>query len=119
MAEDSCNKHLREEISMSDGNLTAGFDGAWQKSGTGRAFNSLAGHASLIGNKRKKCIGISVMGNRCRICEHAEKKGVPPRKHNFSRNWSRSGSAKSMEPAMACEMLHGIKDQGNRANLII
>lgn len=27
----------------SDGNLTAGFDGAWQKRGTGRAYNSLTG----------------------------------------------------------------------------
>lgn len=117
MAEDSCNKHLREEISMSDGNLTAGFDGAWQKRGTGRAYNSLTGHASLIGNKTKKCIGISVMGKRCRICEHAEKKGVPPRNHNCCRNWS--GSAKSMEPAMACEMLQGIKDQGNRVQTLV
>uniref|UniRef100_K1PUU4 Mutator-like transposase domain-containing protein n=1 Tax=Magallana gigas TaxID=29159 RepID=K1PUU4_MAGGI len=43
----------------------------------------------------------------------AEKKGVPPRKHNCSPNLS--GSTKSMEPAMTCEMLEGIKtkDTGN------
>lgn len=27
----------------SDGDLIAGFDGAWQKRGTGRAYNSLTG----------------------------------------------------------------------------
>ncbi|XP_062566154.1 uncharacterized protein LOC134228511 [Saccostrea cucullata] len=117
MAEDSCNKHLDEEISLSDGNLTAGFDGAWQKRGTGCAYNSLTGHASLIGEKTKKCIGISVMGKRCRICESAEMKGVPPRKHNCPRNWS--GSAKSMEPAMACEMLQGIIDQGHSVQTLV
>ena len=27
-----------------DGNLTVGFDGAWQKRGTGHAYNSLTGN---------------------------------------------------------------------------
>ena len=30
-------------VNRNNGNLTASFDGAWQKRGTGRAYNSLTG----------------------------------------------------------------------------
>lgn len=30
-------------VCRSDGNITASFDGAWQKRGTGKAYNSLTG----------------------------------------------------------------------------
>ncbi|XP_055999188.1 uncharacterized protein LOC125656742 [Ostrea edulis] len=103
MAEESCRQHLSREIEMSEGNLSASFDGAWQKRGTGRAYNSLTGHASLFGEKTKKIIGYSVMAKKCRICAAAKIKAVPPRKHKCSVNWT--GSAKAMEPAMACQML--------------
>lgn len=51
MAEETCQKSLQEEIKLSEGSLSARFDGAWQKRGTGRAYNSLTGHASLFGEK--------------------------------------------------------------------
>ncbi|XP_062617800.1 uncharacterized protein LOC134279410 isoform X2 [Saccostrea cucullata] len=110
MAEESCRQHLRREIEMSEGNLSASFDGAWQKRGTGRAYNSLTGHASLFGEKTKKLIGYSVMAKKCRICAAAKVKGVPPRKHKCRVNWT--GSAKAMEPAMACQMLKNVEDEG-------
>lgn len=53
MAEETCRQNLEEEVRLSDGNLTASFDGAWQKRGTGRAYNSLTGHATLIGESTK------------------------------------------------------------------
>lgn len=117
MAEETCRKNLEEEVRLSDGNLTASFDGAWQKRGTGRAYNSLTGHATLIGESTKKCLGFSVMSKRCRICTNAKKKGAPPRKHACSCNWT--ASAKSMEPAMACEMLQDIMNTGKQVNTLV
>ncbi|XP_069135615.1 uncharacterized protein [Argopecten irradians] len=117
MAEESCKKHLEEEANLTNGDLSASFDGAWQKRGAGRGYNSLTGHASLIGEKTKKCISFSVKGKYCRVCTSAKKKGVPPRKHNCCRNWT--GSAKSMEPAMACEMLQGVIDKGQRVQTLV
>ncbi|XP_062617807.1 uncharacterized protein LOC134279410 isoform X3 [Saccostrea cucullata] len=117
MAEESCRQHLRREIEMSEGNLSASFDGAWQKRGTGRAYNSLTGHASLFGEKTKKLIGYSVMAKKCRICAAAKVKGVPPRKHKCRVNWT--GSAKAMEPAMACQMLKNVEDEGVKVTTLI
>lgn len=79
MAEDSCREYLQEEAKLIDMILTASFDGAWQKRGTGHAYNSLTGHASLIGVKTKKCIGYSVKSKRCRICSSAQKKNCVPK----------------------------------------
>lgn len=73
-------------------------------------YNSecFAGHATLFGKNTKKCVRYAVKGKRCRICDVAKEKGVCPRKQDCSRNWS--GSAKAMEPAMACEMIQSIYD---------
>ncbi|KAK3090923.1 hypothetical protein FSP39_015740 [Pinctada imbricata] len=126
MAQESCNQSLKDEVEKSSGDLSASFDGAWQKRGTGRAYNSLTGkyilkqfkgHASLIGDKSKKCIAFAVKSKKCRICESAKAKEITPRKHNCIKNWS--GSAKSMEPAMACEMLQGVIDQGHKINTLV
>ena len=70
----------------------------------------LSGHATLIGEKTGKCINYSVMCKSCRICDTA--KGGKPKDHQCSKNWS--GSAKSMEPAMACEMLKDIQTKGKK-----
>lgn len=81
MAEKSCREYLKEEAKFSDMNLTASFDGAWQKRGTGHAYNSLTGNASLIGVKTKKCIWYFVKSKSCRICSSAQKKNRVPKKH--------------------------------------
>lgn len=75
-------------------------------------YNSecFAGHATLLGKNTKKCVIYAVKGKRCRICDVAKEKGVCARKHDRSLNWS--GCAKAMEPAMACEMIKSIYDDG-------
>lgn len=79
-------------------------------------YNSecFAGHATLFGKNTKKCVRYAVKGKRCRICDVAKEKGVCPRKHDCSRNWS--GSAKAMEPAMACEIIQSIYDDGAKVH---
>jgi hypothetical protein len=74
------------------------------------------GHASLIGEKTKKCVGFSVKSKKCRICDSAKQRNVPVREHNCHHNWS--GSAKAMEPAMACEMVQNIMDHGEKVCIV-
>lgn len=112
---------------MSDGKLIVSFDGAWQKRGTGHAYNSLTdtcttwsidtGHATLFGKNTKKCVRYAVKGKRCRICDVAKKKRMRPRKHDCSHNWF--GSAKPMEPAMVCEMIQSIYDDGAKVDTLV
>lgn len=73
-------------------------------------YNSecFAGHDTLFGKITKKCVKYAVKGKRCIICDVANEKRMCRRKHDFSRNWS--GSAKAIEPAMACEMIQSIYD---------
>lgn len=58
-----------------------------------------AGHATLCGHRSGKVLAYDVMAVRCRKCE----KGHPPEDHQCCRN--HSGSAKSMEPAMAVKII--------------
>lgn len=117
MAEETCQKSLQEEIRLSEGRLSASFDGAWQKRGNGRAYNSLTGHASLFGEQSKKIISFSVKGKKCRICAAAKSKGNPHRVHQCCKNWT--GSAKAMGPAMACEMLEMVETSGGKIDTLI
>lgn len=93
MAEETCLKSLQEEIRVSEGDLSASFDGAWQKRGTERTFYSLT-------------------GKQCRICAAAIFKGNFPRVHQCCKN--RTGSAKAMEPAMSCEMFEKVETSGGK-----
>lgn len=61
-----------------------------------------------------QCVKYAVKGKRCRIFDVAKKKGVCSRKHDCSRNLS--GSAKAMEPAMACEKIQSIYDDGAKVH---
>ncbi|XP_048749762.1 uncharacterized protein LOC125647095 [Ostrea edulis] len=120
MAIASCSRNLANEVALTDSQedgIVASFDGAWQKRGTGRAYNSLTGHATLIGQKTGKCVGYALKSKKCRICSAAKVKNVTPRKHNCKKNWS--GSAKAMEPAMACEMLQSILDSGEKVSTLV
>uniref|UniRef100_K1P7T1 Mutator-like transposase domain-containing protein n=1 Tax=Magallana gigas TaxID=29159 RepID=K1P7T1_MAGGI len=84
-----------QPLQLSEGRLSASFDGAWQKRGNGRAYNSLT-------------------GKKCRICAAAKSKGNPHRVHQCCKNWT--GSAKAMGPAMACEMLEMVETSGGKLN---
>lgn len=68
-------------------------------------------HPSLV-KKPRNLLVFSVKGKQCRICSAAKRRGNPPRVHNCSKNWT--GSAKAMEPAMACEMLQKVESQGGK-----
>ncbi|XP_062618735.1 uncharacterized protein LOC134280339 [Saccostrea cucullata] len=54
LAGETCNESLQEEMRLSEGSLAGISDGAWQKRGTGRAYNSLTGLASLLEKNPRK-----------------------------------------------------------------
>lgn len=58
-----------------------------------------AGHASLVGRESGKVIAYGVASSRCIMCE----RGHSPEDHKCNRN--HFGSAKSMKPALAVQMI--------------
>ncbi|XP_069119349.1 uncharacterized protein [Argopecten irradians] len=77
--------------------------GAWQTRGSGKGYNSLSGHCTMVGCKTGKVVSYAVRSKSCRICDRSKTKGTVTRKHLCRRNWN--GSAKAMEPDMVVEMV--------------
>lgn len=87
VAEDTKRSSLHEEIQAtleSEGTdeLTVSVDAGWQKRGSGRSFDSLSGHCSMIGSHTGKIIDYEVRPKSCRICENATKAGRDPKDHD-------------------------------------
>ncbi|XP_076102353.1 uncharacterized protein LOC143071724 isoform X2 [Mytilus galloprovincialis] len=99
---------LNEDSQQQEG-IHASTDTCWQKKGSGRAYNSLSGVASLIGQKTGKVLHHTMRSGDCRVCSIANRKGEVPRKHKCSKNWT--GSAKAMEPDMVVQMIRDLKEQ--------
>ncbi|XP_070542849.1 uncharacterized protein [Ptychodera flava] len=129
VARKSCKRALHEEVEAtvhkkrkcdsSEVLLCASYDAGWQKRGSGRAYNSLTGHATLIGKESGKVIDYTTRSKKCRICEHAESSKCEVKVHKCCRNWQ--GSAKAMEPDMAVELVNNVNsnDEKNYIGTII
>ena len=63
-------------------------DAGWQRRGSGRSYNSLSGHGSLICRKSGKVIDFETRIKKCRIYEHAHKFDRNPEKHDCRKNWN-------------------------------
>ncbi len=90
--------------------IKASADGAWQRRASGRAWNSLTGHASLMGVRTRKVIGLGVKSKRCLKCSRPKRKNKTPKPHKCGKN--HTGSAKSMEAAIVVELLKDCKEKG-------
>ncbi len=80
-------------------------DGGYQRRGSGRCYNSLTGHATLMGRKLGKVVGLGIRYKRCRKC-----KSKKPKPHPCPVNFS--GSAKAMESDILVELLKDCKEKG-------
>ena len=100
---------------MTEENCRKSFITCWLRNMFSLVYTFNTGYATLIGQSTKKCIAYAVNSKRCRICQNAETKSVPARKHTCSHNWS--ASPKSMEPAVAFEMLQGLMDEAKQVNI--
>lgn len=122
VAEDSIENSIAEEIRLTeensgDGRLTVSVDGAWQKRGSGRSFDSLSGHCSMIGAQTGKVVGYSVRSKFCKMCDVSSKQGQVSKSHDCRCNWD--GSSKSMESDMVIEMVTKHHKAGHEISTII
>ncbi|KAL7299076.1 hypothetical protein TKK_0008166 [Trichogramma kaykai] len=62
--------------------LKGSFDGGWQKRGTGHAYNSLSGHAAVVGFHSGKILSHTVLSKDCWLCSF----GHFPEDHDCRKN---------------------------------
>ncbi|CAC5412427.1 unnamed protein product [Mytilus coruscus] len=120
VADESMEEWTEKEMTReSDGNdnVTVSVDAAWQRRGSGRSYDSLTGHCSMIGLKTGKVINYKWRSKACRICQRAEISGNIPRVHKCNKNFT--GSAKAMEPDMVVDMVKESRSKGANITAII
>ncbi|XP_062588881.1 uncharacterized protein LOC134250534 isoform X2 [Saccostrea cucullata] len=108
---------LATNIKKQSSSISVSVDGGWQKRGSGRSYDSLTGHCSMMGACTGKVIDYSVRNKSCKICENAERKKTSPAPHDCTRNWT--GSSKSMEPDMVVDMVERTLNKGVRMEAVI
>ena len=82
--------------------LTLSFDMGWSKRSSGNRYDSLSGHAFLLGGHSKKIVSAQVTSRQCSTCSSAASKGVEPREHECPKNYH--GSSKAMEADAALSL---------------
>ena len=89
--------------------LDVSFDMGWQKRSSGKTYDSLSGHAFMIGQATKKVIVQVVYSKACAICSDVEQLNKDPREHDCPKNWE--GTPKAMESNTELQMCHNLFDQ--------
>ncbi|VDI77010.1 Hypothetical predicted protein, partial [Mytilus galloprovincialis] len=92
-------------------------DGAWQKRGSGRGYDSLSGHCTMIGTNSGKVLDFSVRSKFCQVCDIANCKKATPKPHNCNINWE--GCSKAMERDMVIEMVSKQEKAGHSVSTIV
>ena len=92
-------------------------DMMWQKRGSGRAYKSMTGVGTIVGDETKKIIAYDIKNKDCRYCSVAAAKGTNVRKHNCQESWS--GSSMGMELTAACDMMVNLEKAGLHVNTLI
>ena len=113
-----CKATKEKEIALSKetgSGIAASYNAGWQRRGSGRTYNSLLGHLSLVGYRTGKIIDYEVRIKSCKACENAAKKCEKPKPRDCRENWS--ASAKSMEADMAASMLKQ-HEENNSENVV-
>ncbi|CAC5381432.1 unnamed protein product [Mytilus coruscus] len=100
----------KEEVQLNarDDGLCVSVDGTWQKRDSGRGYDSLSGHCTMIGTVSGEVLGLSV---RSKVCDIAKSKKANPKPHTCNINWE--GSSKAMEQDMVIEMVPNQEKAGN------
>ena len=98
-------KNLKQERSSDNPiGLTTSQDMGWTKRSSGNRFDSLSGHAFLIGCRLKKILLAQVLSKRCSACSAAEARGEGEAEaHECPRNYE--GSSKAMEADAALALI--------------
>ena len=75
--------------------IAASFDMGWPTRGTGRNYETLSGHAALMGHFSKTVLSYVLLNRKCRMCDLGHRVDD----HNCRLNFE--GSAKAMESRAA------------------
>ena len=76
LAKESCKATMEKEIALSKetgSGIATSYDAGWQRRGSGRTYNSLSGHSSLVGCRTGKIIDYEVRIKSCKACGNAAK----------------------------------------------
>ncbi|XP_061190963.1 uncharacterized protein LOC133199106 [Saccostrea echinata] len=112
IAAESMSNALQKELGMmneemNEKGLVVAVDAGWQKRGSGKTYDSLSGHCSMVGPLSGKVLSYSVRSKNCRVCSVAETTNKNPAAHECSKNWE--GSSKAMEADMVIEMVEDLQ----------
>ena len=83
--------------------LTCSFDMAWQRRSSGRIYDSLSGHAFLVGGLTKKVVNAVVLCKKCKVCEIAKKQKKNCCEHICPINYQ--VTSKAMEASAALRLV--------------
>ncbi|VDI69790.1 Hypothetical predicted protein, partial [Mytilus galloprovincialis] len=123
IAEKSMKEWTEKEKSMMtkecSGNedITVAVDAGWQKRGSGRSYDSLTGHCSMIGTRTGMILDYSLRSRTCRVCVTARRMKKIPKVHTCRKNYS--GSSKAMEADMVVQMVADARIKGTNIMTIV
>lgn len=86
--------------------ITGSYDMGWQKRRSGNKYDSLSGHAFLIGQQSKKIICQSLYCKACHVCLIAKGKNIPARPHDYPINFA--DAPKAMEATAVLQVCHDL-----------
>ncbi|XP_062581909.1 uncharacterized protein LOC134243696 [Saccostrea cucullata] len=112
IAAESMSDALQKELEMmneemNENGLVVAVDAGWQKRGSGKTYDSLSGHCSMVGPLSDKVLSYSLRSKNCRVCSVAESTNKNPAAHECSKNWE--GSSKAMDADMVIEMVQDLQ----------
>ena len=84
----------------------------WSKRSSGNRYDSLSGHALMIGCLSKYIITAVVSSKLCRLCSLSEGNGIAPPQHVCPRNYE--GSSKAMEADAALQLYTKLYESLNK-----
>ncbi|VDI29420.1 Hypothetical predicted protein [Mytilus galloprovincialis] len=109
-------KSMTKECSGND-DITVAVDAGWQKRGSGRSYDSLTGHCSMIGTRTGMILDYSLRSRTCRVCVTARRMKKIPKVHTCRKNYS--GSSKAMEADMVVQMVADARIKGTNIMTIV
>ena len=84
--------------------IACSMDGAWQKMGSGRAYDSTSGHNLGLGGYTKRILSYVVLCKKCAKCEAGAREGNGPKQHVCSINYTGKRKASSRSSTRAANI---------------
>ena len=78
--------------------LTVCYDMGWQKRSSGNKYDSLSGHAFMVGTESRKIISCIVSSKMCATCLDAEIKDITAKDHHCPKSYSGSSKQWNLTP---------------------